>query len=371
MFPADKFITEALIKRESIGALRKLSVSDKSIDFSSNDYLGFARSPLLNENIEAAMSKLKASNGSGGSRLLTGNSTYAEELEAFLATIHQAEAALLFNSGYDANVGLLSSVPTRGDTILYDELVHASIHDGMRLSKADSFSFRHNDIEHLHERLKAAKGNIFVIVESVYSMDGDVTFMEELEGLCSKYSLNLIVDEAHATGVFGMGLVQQFNLQDKVFARVHTFGKAMGCHGAVVIGNNTLKQYLINYARSFIYTTALPSHSLVSIECAYKLLVSERKAAEELQANISYFRSKIETKHSWLNSTSAIQSLIVPGNENVRALAKAIQKHDMDVRPIVSPTVPKGKERRSVCLHSYNTKAEIDLLMKVIGEELK
>jgi len=371
MFPADKFITEALLKRESIGALRKLSVSDKSIDFSSNDYIGFARSQILSENVEAAMSKLKVSNGSGGSRLLTGNSMYAEELEIFLATIHQAEAALLFNSGYDANVGLLSCIPTRGDTILYDELVHASIHDGMRLSKADSFSFRHNDIEHLHERLKAAKGNIFVVVESVYSMDGDITFMEELEGLYNTYSLNLIVDEAHATGVFGMGLVQQFNLQDKVFARVHTFGKAMGCHGAVVIGNNALKQYLINYARSFIYTTALPLHSLVSIECAYKLLVSEKKAAEELQANISYFRSKAETKHNWLNSTSAIQSLIVPGNENVRALARAIQKHDMDVRPIVSPTVPKGKERIRVCLHSYNTKAEIDLLMKVIGEELK
>jgi 8-amino-7-oxononanoate synthase len=370
MFSAEKTITEALLKREGLGSLRKLSITDKHIDFSSNDYLGFARSPLLKENIEKAMSKLKLSNGSGGSRLLTGNSTYAEELEAFLATIHKAEAALLFNSGYDANVGLLSSVPTRGDTILYDELVHASIHDGMRLSKADSFAFRHNDIEHLHERLKVAKGNIFVVVESVYSMDGDATFMEELEGLYNTYNLNLIVDEAHATGVFEMGLVQKFNVQDKIFARVHTFGKAMGCHGAVVLGSNKLKQYLINYARSFIYTTALPLHSLVSIECAYKLLAISENEAEKLKKNINYFKSQISLENGWMDSNSAIQSLVIPGNEMVKQVAAAIQKEDMDVRPIMSPTVPKGKERIRICLHSYNTKEEIDRLLKVINEEL-
>jgi 8-amino-7-oxononanoate synthase len=268
-------------------------------------------------------------------------------------------------------VGLFSSVPSRGDTILYDELVHASIHDGIRLSRADSYLFRHNDIEHLQERLNSAKGNIFVAVESVYSMDGDITFMQQLAALCDTYNINVIVDEAHATGVFGMGMVQQYNIQDKIFARVHTFGKAMGCHGAVVLGSDTLKQYLINYARSFIYTTALPLHSLVSIECAYKLLAANKTEAEKLHSNIAYFRSKINVKDTWVNSTSAIQSLVVPGNENVKRVAKAIQLQDMDVRPIMSPTVAKSKERIRVCLHAYNTKTEIDKLLNVIGEELK
>ncbi len=370
MFSAERSISEILGKRKDEGALRKLYLTDKGIDFCSNDYLGFARSSILASLIDVCIAEEKIANGSAGSRLLAGNSKYAEELESFLAKIHSSPAALIFNSGYDANIGLFSSVCRRGDIILYDELVHASIHDGIRLSKADSYSFRHNDKQHLQERIEQAKGNIFVVVESVYSMDGDTTFMDELGGLYDNYGVNLIVDEAHATGVFGMGLVQKFNLQDKVFARVHTFGKAMGCHGAVVLGSELLKQYLVNYARSFIYTTALPLHSLVSIECAYNLLSSDKSAAEKLQENIAYFRSKINETDGWINSHSAIQSLIVPGNENVKRMAAAIQAKDMDVRPIMSPTVPKGKERIRICLHSYNTKAEIDELMNVIGEAL-
>jgi len=371
MFPAEKSISEILAKRESNGALRRLYVTDKGIDFCSNDYLGFARSKVLADMINEGMAKLNVSNGSGGSRLLAGNSKYAEELESFLARLYSSPAALVFNSGYDANVGLFSSLPLRGDTIIYDELVHASIHDGIRLSRADSFPFKHNDVAHLEERLQKAKGNIYVAIESVYSMDGDTAPLKEIVELCEKYSAHCIVDEAHATGVFGLGMVPQMNLQDKVYARVHTFGKAVGCHGAMVLGSAALKQYLVNYARSFIYTTSLPLHSLVSIECAYKLLQKSPDAVGKLNDNIVHFQGMINDNDGWIDSNSAIQSLIVPGNENVKRLALAIQAHDMDVRPIMSPTVAEGKERIRVCLHAFNTHKEIDTLLGAIKQELK
>lgn len=368
MFPAEKALNETLQKREEQDLLRKLSLANKQIDFTSNDYLGFARSAELFRMIEDKMAASGRRVGSGGSRLLSGNSQEAEELETFLAGFHNAEAALLFNSGYDANIGLFSSMAKKGDTILYDELVHASIHDGIRLSRADSFPFQHNNLTHLEERLKRPKGDIFVAVESVYSMDGDCAPLREIADLCNTYQANLIIDEAHATGVFGKGLVQNEEIQNKVFARIHTFGKALGCHGAVVLGSDILKKYLLNYARSFIYTTAFPLHSLISIECAYQLLDKSKDAQNKLHAIISYCREKIKTSGStsWLDSKSSIQSLVVPGNTQVRKLCKKLQDADMDVRPILSPTVPKGKERIRVCLHSYNTKEEINLLFATI-----
>ncbi|HTB07266.1 MAG TPA: 8-amino-7-oxononanoate synthase [Bacteroidia bacterium] len=365
----EKAMSAALQKREEQGALRHLSVQDSKIDFCSNDYIGFAHSEALYKRTVQKMEQLNKLNGSGGSRLLAGNSSYAEELESRLTRIHEAQAAIIFNSGYDANVGLFSSVPARGDTILYDELVHASIHDGIRLSRADSFSFRHNDIAHLQERLQHAKGNIFVAVESIYSMDGDSAPLKDLSEICNSNNASLIVDEAHATGVFGLGLTQQLKLQDKVFARVHTFGKAMGCHGAVILGSSVMIQYLINYARSFIYTTALPLHSLVTIDCAYTLLEHSKDVVVTLLDNIKHFREQAsKVGGEWIESSSAIQSLIVPGNENVKKLAMALQAHNFDVRPIRSPTVAKGKERLRICLHSYNTFAQIDELMSRLKE---
>ncbi len=364
MFPAEKDLSDALDKRQEQNCLRKLTLIRKNIDFTSNDYLGFARSEELFGMIEEKIASGPKRIGSGGSRLLSGNLKEAEELETYLAKYYNSESALLFNSGYDANVGLLSSVAKKGDSILYDELVHASIYDGIRLSRADSFPFRHNDMSHLEERLNSSQGNIFVVVESVYSMDGDWSRLTDISDLCNIHNANLIVDEAHATGVFGKGMVAQQKTESVVFARVHTFGKALGCHGAVILGSTILKEYLVNYARSFIYTTALPLHSLISIECAHFLLEKSVSIQNKLFEHISYFRNKINTSshNGWLNSKSPIQSLIVRGNNEVRELCKKIQEKDIDVRPILSPTVPKGKERIRICLHSYNTKEEIDLL---------
>ncbi len=371
MFPAEKDLSEALDKRQEQNSLRKLTLFKKSIDFTSNDYLGFAKSEVLFNMIGEKISESEKKIGSGGSRLLSGNSKEAEELEAYFAKYYHSESALLFNSGYDANIGLLSSIAKKGDSILYDELVHASIHDGIRLSKADSFPVKHNDIIHLEERLKQSSGNMYVVIESIYSMDGDIAPLREISDLCKLHKANLIVDEAHATGVFGKGIVHHLKLEEDIFARVHTFGKALGCHGAVVLGSQILNEYMVNFARSFIYTTALPLHSLISIECAHELLEKSESVQKKLHDNISYFKEKIKgsDKHHWLESKSSIQSLIVPGNNEVRELCAKIQEKDIDVRPILNPTVPKGKERIRVCMHSYNTKEEIDLLFETIASE--
>lgn len=369
----EDFLVRTLAKRQADGLYRRLVDNSQLIDLCSNDYLGFSRSKTLANSIKQACESIDTIKiGATGSRLLNGNSYLAEELEQFIAQYHQSGAALLFNSGYDANVGLFSSVPQRGDTIIYDELIHASIHDGRRLSKADSFQFLHNDLTHLEERLKAAKGNTFVAVESIYSMDGDAAPVPALVTLCKQYGAHLIIDEAHATGCFGpngAGLVAEYGLEKEVFARIHTYGKALGCHGAAVLGSKRLREYLINYARPLIYSTALPYHSLISIRCAYVLLAQSKETVHQLRELITYFKNKLNNHPTLVTipSNSAIQCIIIQGNEETRSQAYLIQQVGLDVRAILSPTVPKGKERLRVCLHAFNTTDEIDRLFDVLS----
>lgn len=347
------------------------------VDFCSNDYLGFSRSEVLRERIrEVEKEDTDAPIGSTGSRLISGNTRFCEELEERLARFHHAEAGLIFNSGYDANLGIFSSIPQRTDTILYDRLVHASIRDGIRLSFARAFSFEHNNVEDLERRLKAPAGNIFVAVESIYSMDGDCAPLVEMAKLCAAYDAKLIVDEAHATGVFGKsgeGKVFELGIEKGVFARLHTFGKALGCHGAIVLGSTALRSYLINFARSFIFTTALPFHSLVSIKCAYDLLNSSDDERNRLRNMISYFKGKISPAvyKRTIASGSAIQSVIVPGNDCVKSVAGNLQEAGFDVRAIMHPTVPEGSERLRICLHAFNTEIEVDGLIKAMGHQLQ
>ena len=363
------FLSKKLQKRKEDGLLRKLSVTDSAaIDFSSNDYLGFAKLKELWE--PESIDKY----GSTGSRLLTGNDPVTEETEAFIAKFHQAEAGLIFNSGYDANTGFFSCIAGKEDTIIYDEYAHASIRDGARLSLANHYSFRHNDLKHLESKIKRAEGNnIFVAIDSVYSMDGDVADLKGLVALAEKYKhVYLIVDEAHATGVFGdhgQGLVQELGLENKFFARVHTFGKALGCQGAIVLESHILRDYLINYSRPFIYTTALPLPNILAIKRAYQLLESQDKNIQLLKDRIQYFNKKIAASgtQNIITNQSAIQVVIIPGNENARAAAKHLQSKNFDVRPVLSPTVPIGKERLRICIHSFNTEKEIDGL---VGELL-
>lgn len=370
---ADYLLQKQLDKRVSENSLRALRIpSPGSIDLCSNDYLGFARSAELKKIIDTqAATDVDRLNGSTGSRLLTGNSVLAEELETFIANYHKADSGLIFNSGYDANLGLFSCIAQRNDTILYDELSHASIIDGIRLSYSNAFKFRHNDLAHLEEFLKKATGAIYVAVESVYSMDGDLAPLKEITELCKKYNAGLIVDEAHATGVFGKkgeGRVMELGIEKSVFARVHTFGKALGCHGAIVLGDAALKQFLINFSRPFIYSTALPQHSLFAVKCAYEFLEKNSSLSEQLKNNIHFFKENVKKIKDikLIESSSAIQCIIVSGNEQVKQAAKKIQEAGYDVRPILSPTVPAGSERLRICLHSFNTEQQITGLIKVL-----
>lgn len=374
-FSANKFISQSLQKRQEQNALRKLIVQNDAVDFCSNDYIGFARSAELHKAIEREYQGLAgALNGSTGSRLLAGNTSYAEDLEKKIAAFHESEAGLIYNSGYDANVGLFSALGQKEATIIYDELIHASVHDGIKMSSATAFMFKHNDLFHLEERLKIAEGIVYVAVESIYSMDGDESLLKEILVLCKKYKANLIVDEAHATGVTengGKGLVQLLGIQDEVFARVHTFGKALGCHGAIIVGSSLLRDYLINFSRAFIYTTALPLNSLVAINQSYLLLQKSGEEIEKLRGLITVFRKGFSgLEIELLKSKSPIQCVVIPGNGNVKKLAEILQHEGLDVRPILSPTVPKGKERLRICIHSYNLPGQINRLIELINGQL-
>lgn len=364
------YILSKLQKRKDENNFRSLKNTTGLVDFYSNDYLGFARDEELKRRIdEEIKSNGNPFSGSTGSRLLSGNNQYVEDLEKLIAKYHGAEAALIFNSGFDANYGLLSTLPYKGDTIIYDELVHASIHDGMRNSKANSFSFQHNNISDLEEKLTSAKGLKYVVVESVYSMDGDLAPLKEISDLCKKYEAGLIIDEAHATGTQGEkgeGLVTS---EIQTTARVHTFGKALGAHGAVILCSKELKEFLVNYCRPFIFSTALPLYSLAAIKCAYQLLPITNERRKKLTSLIHLFKQILQLKENfkYIESNSPIQSIVVSGNDKVKSFASLIQANGFDVRPILIPTVEKGKERIRICLHSFNTEEEVTKLAETIN----
>jgi 8-amino-7-oxononanoate synthase len=378
MFP--KNLTAKLETRKQNNALRKLPIPNDLIDFASNDYIGFSKNKAIFEETHQYLIDNKiVQNGATGSRLLSGNHKVYQEAETYIAKFHQAESSLIFNSGYDANVGFFSSVPQKGDMILFDELCHASIRDGIQLSNAKAYKFKHNDFEDLERLIQNPRPKtqdpttIYIVTESVFSMDGDTPNLEELAQLSVKYSCHLVIDEAHALGVFGStgeGLVQMLGLQDQVFARIMTFGKGLGCHGAAILGSQELKDYLINFARSFIYTTGLSPHSVATILTAYQHLVSEKQTINKLRENSIHFNQEknlLGLKPMFVRSKSAIQSAIIPGNQNVKSMAQQIQAKGFDVKAILSPTVPEGQERLRFCLHSFNSKEEITELLGLLS----
>jgi 8-amino-7-oxononanoate synthase len=363
--------------RQQNNALRKLFAPNDAIDFSSNDYVGFSKNKVIFEQTHQYLIDSKIiQNGATGSRLLSGNHKVYQEAEDFMAHFHQTETALIFNSGYDANVGFFGSVPQKGDLILYDELCHASIRDGIQLSNAKSYKFKHNDFEDLEkliQRFQTELAAVYIVTESVFSMDGDCPNMEEVAAVSQKYGCYLVVDEAHALGVFGEkgeGLIQMLGLQDQVFARIMTFGKGLGCHGAAIVGSEQLRSYLVNFARSFIYSTGLSPHSVATILIAYQHLQTENKNIEQLRANIIHFNQEktlLGLKSMFVRSKSAIQSAIIPGNSNVKRIANQLQENGFDVKAILSPTVPEGQERLRFCLHSYNSATEISEVLRLLS----
>jgi 8-amino-7-oxononanoate synthase len=343
------------------GALRSLKQRENLIDLTSNDYLGLSRDPAFRQAIidkwEKWCPSLSNKVGSTGSRLLTGNHRFFEELEEKIAQFHGFASATLFNCGYMGNLGILSSLFSREDTLIADRDVHASIHDGMKLSKAQLFYFRHNDLAHLETRLKNKK-RCFVIVESLYSMSGGKAPLSELVPLCEKYGAQLIVDEAHAVGILGpqgQGLAAEKHLQERVFACMCAFGKALGVHGAVVLGSSLLKKKLLNLARPLIYTTAPPLPLLAAIACSYERFPGMQREREHVAALCRQFQF-----------SSHIQPIPAPGNSQAKLLSYYLMHHGIDVRPILSPTVPKGKEQLRLTLHSFNTRADVQTCMERI-----
>ncbi|HET8736401.1 MAG TPA: 8-amino-7-oxononanoate synthase [Pricia sp.] len=406
-----KNLRNKLARRADRYAFRHLSETDGLIDFSSNDYLGLSGNREIFDRASRRLSDGKmVRNGATGSRLLSGNHPLYSELEKRLAEFHKTDAALVFNSGYDANIGFFGCVPQRGDVVFYDEHIHASIRDGIRMGNAKSYKFGHNDLENLKIKLRrtglvdtghpgpdggrvvggsrrfhgeiggaekrsVGEAEVYVVTESVFSMDGDSPDLKAFTSFCREYGYRFVVDEAHAVGVFGAngkGLVQYLGLQDAVFARIVTFGKAMGCHGAAILGSNRLKEYLVNFARSLMYTTGLPPHAVATILSAYDQLSSDDTPQAQLQGNILFFKRKLvelDLKKHFIPSDSAIHCCIVPGNERVRAVSESIRKNGFDVKAILSPTVPEGRERLRICIHNFNTGEEMQTLLELLSKE--
>lgn len=434
-------------------------------DFSSNDYLSLSRDSNIKRDY---ISYLQASGvdgntefrlGSGGSRLLDGNTKLAESLECSLAEFYQAPTGLLFNSGFDANTGLFASVPQVGDVVVYDEFIHASVHAGLKLSRASrTIPFKHNSVwdedlpdaaskgddrsslkslESLSQilqrlvqdhdgmkEIKTGRRHVFIAVESVYSMDGDIAALQDI-ARCVEHHLplgngHIIVDEAHSTGIFGIGgrgLVCQLELEKRIWARVHTFGKAMGCSGgmlwgfclfslflsfsfypsdlvhvsvdantslfwsqAIILCSAITREYLINYARTFIYTTAMGFPELASIQIAHQAVTGDQADTWRLNlyALINHVYAQLVALCSQhdssgriikINTGASTQSPIIPVfTSQARSLAMFCQRRGYMVRPIVAPTVPYGTDRVRICLHARNTIEECDGLCRAIKD---
>ncbi len=368
-----RFIKERLEERKASGALRSLTILD-GVDFSSNDYLGLARDLVIAQKAEQLLKEQGGlMNGSSGSRLIAGHSRLNQLAEDTVARFHQGESALIYNSGYDANVGFFPCIAGRGDTILYDYLSHASIRDGIRLSHAKAFSFGHNDLVDLESKLNKAEGSCFVVVESIYSMDGDEAPLHEIAALCQKYGAYLVVDEAHSTGISanGKGLVVAQGLNDKVFARLHTFGKAIGGHGAAWVVSTSVREFLINFSRSFIYTTALSPHSLATIIAAYDASALWAEKIGKLESNISLFKELVKNGPELIGSGSPIQGWLLKSNERAIKAAAYLQERGLAVKPIRYPTVPKDTERIRIVLHAFNSEEEIRTLTSAMHQFCK
>ena len=339
---------------------RDMKYSSKNlIDFASNDYLGFSKNKIVSEEIP-------------------GKEPIFEEAEEFIAVFHQTECASIFNSAQEANFCFFSSIPKKGDLILFDELCNESILQGIQLSNAKSHPFEHNDFEDLEKLIENARTKnqntktIYIITESVFSKDGDTPNLEELTQFVEKYNCHLVMDESHSLGVFGengQGLVQNLKLEEKIFARIISFGNALACGGGAIVGSNDLKKHLGNFdARSILTMEISPMSAAILI--AYNHLESEKQTIERLRENIVHFNQELNLlglKPLFVRSKSAIQSAIISGNQNVKRISSQFQEKGFDVKAIFSPEVPEGQERLRFCLHSFNSKEEISEVLRLLS----
>lgn len=339
------------------------------IDFSSNDYLGLSSHPRLKEISKKAMDEFGTS--SSASRLLSGDLGLHHSLEEEIAKFKQKEAALIFNSGYQANVGIIASICGKGDVIFSDKLNHASIIDGILLSGARFFRFNHNDMAHLESLLKKERHkykDALIITETIFSMDGDRPPLKELAKLKEKYNCKIMVDEAHATGIFGKngtGVVEEENLTERIDLIMGTFSKALGSFGAYIASSKKIIDYLVNSCRSFIYSTALPPSIIAANLESLKLVREESHRRRVLLENAGYFRGELLKKGFKVKGTSQIVPLVVGDSERAIKLNKELIEKEFWVLPIRPPTVPQGESRLRFSLTYNHTK---DILERLIDE---
>jgi len=357
---------------EARGQLRSLEIP-AGINFCSNDYLGLAANPALRDAVADAVARVERV-GSGGSRLLAGNAREWEELEQEFADFAGTGAALYFTSGYAANVGLLSAVLGRGDIVFSDAANHASLIDGARISGAEKVVFRHGDLEALelalHDRA-SQPGRKLVVTESVFSMDGDLAPLREMTELAKRYGAEMIVDEAHATGVFGAegrGRVAELGLVDEIFAVVHMCGKALASAGAFVCGGATLKKYLINRARTFLFNTALPPYFAEQIRAAVEIARGADAERTRLHTMAARMREKLRAG-GWKTGKSASQIVPVMLGENEVAMqfAAELVREGFAVRAIRPPTVPEGTSRLRLSLTCGLKDEELGKLVRAMA----
>ena len=380
-------INEFLEQRRADGLLRVLRPADvrkdgkicfdrdELFDFSSNDYLALSDHPRLKEASRKAADSLGVS--ASASRLLSGDLKIHHQLEDKVAEFKGKESALVFNSGYQANVGIISALYDKGDAVFCDRLIHASIIDAVRQSGAKLFRFNHNDLGHLESLLKKESSkfkNRLVVTETVFSMDGDRPPLKELVEIKDKYDCFLMVDEAHATGIFGSngaGVVEEQGLSGCIELIMGTFSKALGSFGAYLACSEKIKQYLINSCRSFIYSTALPPPVIAADIEAINIVKDEPFRRQTLLANADFFRSRLCEVGFDVKGDSQIVPLIVADSDRAVHISSDLQKSGFWVLPIRPPTVPQGQARLRFSLTYHHTKQLLEKLADRIIEVMQ
>lgn len=397
----ERRIRRSLDARRREGRLRSLEApvlqSSRLIDFASNDYLGIARDADINESHHRAeLSSCRGSgnqlNGSTGSRLLTGASRDQNSFEEWLADFHGYEACVLFPSGYSANAGVAGCVACESDIVFFDQLSHNSTRFGLKSGRQRAtIPFAHNDCDDLRQKLRSNRrepdatekdsGAAFVFVEGVYSMDGDRAPLSELANVCVEEGACLVVDEAHSTGVLGdrgrgavFESVDAARRKDAILCSIHTFGKAVGCHGAAVLcSSSLLGDYLANYSQPLIYATALsPASVRLAHRCYQELSSQDDIRRKRLRDVVSKLRESLtelvadRTDVRLIESSSAIHALVVPGADRVKAVADDARRAGFDIGAIRSPTVRAGSERLRIVAHSHNTVQQVRDLCDVL-----
>ncbi|MGM7722716.1 8-amino-7-oxononanoate synthase [Metabacillus sp. Hm71] len=371
----DSWLNKRLDRMKEAGLYRQLRTINKQIVFSSNDYLGLAKDKRL---ISAARKTLDESGGgSSGSRLTTGNSEWHEKLEQRLADFKQTEAALLFSSGYLANIGVLSSLPEKGDVILSDQLNHASIIDGCRLSKADTVIYKHIDMNDLEVKLKetASYQRRFIVTDGVFSMDGTIAPLNKIMALAKSYQACVIVDDAHATGVlgeYGRGTSEYFGVMPDVV--IGTLSKAIGSEGGFVAGSKVLIDFLVNHARTFMFQTAIPPASCAASYTALDIIEQSKEKRQQLRSQITQIKKGLEEMGFTVKGTvTPIIPVIVGDAQKAVAFAEKLQEKGIFAPAIRPPTVAIGECRIRLTVTTEHCSNEINYLLEtfnLVGKEL-